>query len=64
MSDIETNKSISNFENKTYRAQMNTCHKLEWKTAFNKIRERMGQCPKTLVRGDLFSTNILVSGES
>lgn len=42
---------------------MNTCHKLEWKTAFNKIRERMGQCPKTLVHGDLFSTNILVSGE-
>lgn len=63
LSDEETNRSISDFENKIYRAQMNISHKLEWKKTFSKICERIGQCPKTLVHGDLFSTNILVSGE-
>lgn len=63
LSNEEKNVSIVDFENKIRRAQTNTYHKSEWRKVFKTINERMTNCAKTLVHGDLFSTNILVDGE-
>lgn len=63
LSREEKNVGIVDFEKKIERAQINTHHKLEWQKVFKTINERIAKCAKTLVHGDLFSTNILVDGE-
>lgn len=60
MSGIEKAKPSIDFDDKVNPARMRTTHNPLWLCSMKIILTRLNECPKTLIHGDLFPTNILI----